>query len=107
MAPRHVQADSGRPAQLDPGVAGPRLDGTSNTTRWWDDKKADVISRLLERPRRWSALLRDWGNHIVGRVAKLGGLGLAMLYVMLMLSFSLVHAFPQKPPPKARQKRSR
>lgn len=99
MAPRHIEADSGRATEWDAaGVAGTRLDGSSkDAARWWDDKKADVVSKLLERPRRWSKLMEDWSHHLVGRVVRLGAPGLGMLYMMLMLWFSLVHAFPQKP----------
>jgi hypothetical protein len=113
MAPRRVlansvQVDSGRTIEWgEPGRVGTRLDGTSNATRWWDNKKTEVLSKLLDRPRRWSKLLGDWSDHIVRRVMPLGAPGIVMLYMMLTLWFSLVHAFPQKTARKARPKRSR
>jgi hypothetical protein len=97
MAPPLVEADSGRAAEWDAAdVAGTRLEGTSKATRWWDDRKTEVLSRLLDRPRRWSNVLEDWSDHILSRVMTLGAPGIGLLYMMLMLSFSLVHAFPQR-----------
>ena len=112
MAPLQVESDSGRTVEWDTAdVAGTRLDGTSKDTRWWDDKRTEVVSRLLDRPRRWSNLLEDWSDHLVSRAMTLGAPGIAMTYMMLMLSFSLVHAFPQrapqKTPRKARPKKAR
>ena len=37
----------------------------------------------------------------------LGAPGIVMAYIMLMLSFSVVHAFPQKTEQKVRPKRRR
>jgi hypothetical protein len=97
MAPLLVEADSGWTVELYAAdVAGVRLDGTSKATRWWDGRKEEVLSRLLDRPRRWSNLLEDWSDHILSRVMTLGAPGIGLLYMMLMLSFSLVHAFPQR-----------
>jgi hypothetical protein len=118
MAPPYVEAENGRTVEWDaanvaetpPSLAGTALDGTSRATRRWDEKKTEVISRLLDRPRRWSKLLEDWSDHILGRVMTLGAPGVGMAYMMLMLSFSLVHAFPQKtarPQRPARKARSK
>ena len=118
MTPRHFEAESGRTVEWDaanvagtlPSLAGTALDGTSRATRWWDDKKTEVLSRLLDRPRRWSNLLEDWSDYILSRVMTLGAPGVGMLYMMLMLSFSLVHAFPQRtarPQKTARKARSK
>ena len=107
IAPSHVVAENGRTVEWNAAnVAGTRLDGTSKGSRWWDDTKTEVFSRLLDRPRRWSNLLEEWSDHVLGRVVALGAPGIGMLYMMLMLSFSLVHAFPQKPlrPQKAVRK---
>jgi hypothetical protein len=113
MARPHVQAEGRQTVEWgEPGRVGTRLDGTSTGTRWWDDRKTEVLSKLLDRPRRWSKLVEDWSDHILRRVRPLGAPGIAMAYMMLMLGFSLVHAFPQKTAPqkiarKARPKRSR
>lgn len=105
MAPLLAGADSGRGVEWGAAdVAGTRLDGTSKGTHWWDDKKTEAFSRLLDRPRRWSNLLENWSDHILNRVMTLGAPGIGLLYMMLMLSFSLVHAFPQKAREKAPQK---
>lgn len=105
MAPAHVEADSRRMAAWDAAdVAGTRLDGTSRATRWWGDKREEVLSRLLDRPRRWSNLMAEWSDHILSRMMTLGVPGIGLLYMMLMLSFSLVHAFPQKAQQKVARK---
>jgi hypothetical protein len=97
MAPLRVEGDGGWTVEWDAAdAAGLRLDGTSKDDRWWDGKKTEVLSRLLDRPRRWSSLLETWSDHIRSRMMTLGAPGLGMLYMMLMLSFSLVHAFPQR-----------
>lgn len=107
LAPPRVQADSGRTVEREEtSPRGTRLDGMSKATRWWDDKQTEVLSKLLDRPRRWSKLLEDWSDHILRRVMALGAPDIGMLYMMLALSFSLVHAFPQKTARKARPKRS-
>lgn len=108
VAHHHMKAGSMQTAESGVrSLGGTRLDGTIGDARWWDDKKSEVLSRLLERPKRWATRLEEWSDHLLNRVMALGAPGIVMAYIMLMLSFSVVHAFPQKTEQKVRPKRRR